>query len=536
MVVIKEDLTSIRNRFDESSIDLWGRFAGVIGYSIETDQELKIELNPDRPDLFSFETLNAACNVFFEKAEIRPPSFGKSNLEVFVDPGIKKVRKYFFTFLANGPKIGEYLRPLIDYQERIHDSVGKDRKKVSIGIHDLSKIEPPIAYRPVPRKKLTFTTYDGMTGTADQILRKHQKGLQYAKLIETDEVPVIFDSAEGVLSVPPVINGSKSAISESSSSFFVDLTGNDLRAIRSAFYLLTNFFSVCGYKIDIPHHAGSPDPKDAEILNHDSRNVILTVEAIGDFLGIVVSLDSAKKLLERMGIQASKSKTELTCSIPGYRDDVMGVADVVEDLAKAIGYSHIPETRLSIDSIGSENADHFQASRARELLIGAGFQEVMTYFVTSRDIYSPFSDKQNYTIINPKNQEFSIIRNVLYPNMLHFLGVNRNRSTPQRIFEIGQVIEGMEEKTKLCIMILDSRSNYSMIKQSLDVFLTRSTGKRSQITGSDGVPFIPGRGGIVKIGKKPVGRIGELHPQYLEKFSLRLPVSFAELDLGLLFD
>ncbi len=535
MVVIREDLTSLRERFSESSIDRWDDFAGTIGYSIEKDDELKIELNPDRPDLFSFETLSAASETFYGKSDVKPVSFGKSSIKVTVDPEVRKVRKYFFTFIAKGPRIGEHFRALIDYQERIHDSIGKDRKKVSIGIHDLSKIRPPIKYTAIHRKDLTFTTYDGMTGSAAEILQNHEKGKQYAKLIKTDEVPVIVDSTGGVLSLPPVINGTMTAVSEESSSFFVDLTGNDFRALRSAFHLLTNFFSVCGFTLSIPNHTGSSDPETANMVAGEERMVPVQMQEVREILGIDVLPDKAVKALERMGIKANSSKNALDCIIPGHREDLMGPADVIEDLAKAIGYSHIPETPISIGSIGTESWKNLLSTRARELLIGEGFQEIMTYFVTSRDLYKPFSESENYTILNPKNKDFSFMRDALFPNMLHFLSVNRNRSTPQKIFEVGHVVAETGEKIKLCIMILDSRSNYSIIKQALDTFLTRSIGERAKILGSDDKPFIPGRGGVVKVNNRSIGKIGELHPRYLEQFSLRLPVSFVELDLELVF-
>ena len=532
MVVIKDTSDSINAKFPRRDIELWTPFSRVIGYSVEQGAEIKIELNPDRPDLFSFETLNDAARVFYGHNPQKDQTIGKSSVEVFVDPSVKGIRKYFFAFIARGPPIENHLRGLIDYQERIHDSIGKDRKKVSIGIHDLEKVEVPVFYKTARKAELKFTTYDGMTGTAEQIISEHQKGKQYAHLTEGPLVPVIVDSTDSVLSMPPIINGDKCAISEQTSSFFVDLEGTEFRALRSAFFLLSHFFTVCGYDVKLARIHGPSDPEIAGIMRHDLRGIVLTQSQSRELLGQKILPAEARSLLSRMGIESRISGDALICAVPGYRDDLMGAADVAEDLAKAYGYGNLQELPLPLPLVGKERIDNVDSSRIREVLIGAGFQEIMTYVVASREIYAPFSEGVNYQIMNPKSQEFSVIRDNLYPNLLHFLSENRSRSTPQKIFEVGHVVSGMEEKIKFCFMILDSKSDFASIKQTLDSVLQRLLGERVRVEHADLKPYISGRGGIVKSGNLDLGIVGEVHPQYLEQFSLKLPVAFAELDLS----
>ena len=242
MVVIKEDRSAIERRFSPDSVERWKRFSKIIGYSVETGDEVKIELNPDRPDLFSFETLDAASRIYFEDSQAREITFRKINSPVIIKDSALKLRRHFAAFTADGIVLGDHFKSLIDFQEKIHDTIGKQRKKVSIGLHDVKKIVFPIRYEAVPARDIRFTTFDGISGSAYDILEKHPKGIEFSLLLPgKEEVPLILDSEGGVLSMPPIVNGNKSIVSEKTEKLLVDITGTDKTAVKAAYYMLSNF-------------------------------------------------------------------------------------------------------------------------------------------------------------------------------------------------------------------------------------------------------------------------------------------------------
>jgi Phenylalanyl-tRNA synthetase beta subunit len=220
--------------------------------------------------------------------------------------------------------------------------------------------------------------------------------------------------------------------------------------------------------------------------------------------------------------------------VPGNRIDIMGEVDVIEDIAKAIGYSSIEASTIPISSSGSENPVNSFADTMRDIFIGAGFQEIVTYVVTSGEVYGGMGAHPDYQIMNPKSLEFSFIRNLLYPGMLDLLRRNTNRSFPQRVFEVGNVISGSIQAMKACIMIIDSHAGYSEIKSNIDAILLRITAQKCTVVPEKIDAAIEGRSGKILINSERIGIVGEIHPEILRKFSLPLPVVFAEFDLSTL--
>ncbi len=533
MVVIREDKSAIERRFSPGSVERWIRFSKIIGYSIEIGDEIRIELNPDRPDLFSFETLDAASRIYFEGEQFREIKFRKIEKPVIIKESALKLRRDFAAFTAEGTVLGDHFKSLIDFQEKIHDTIGKQRKKVSIGLHDMKKIVFPIRYEALPAKDIRFTTFDGISGSAYDILEKHPKGIEFSSLLPgKEEVPFILDSEEGVLSMPPVVNGNKSIVSEETERLLVDITGTDKPAVKAAFYMLSNFLSVCGFQIGKPKI--EYDGKSWYGIEDKSHRINVSRKGIRNYLGIDLLPKECRYQMKRMGILTGSTEYPFQVNVPGYRIDIMGEVDVIEDIAKAIGYSNIAESTIAVSSSGSENPVNSFADTIREIFIGAGFQEIVTYVVTSGDVYDGIRPDPGYRIMNPKSLEFSFIRNSLYPGMLDFLRRNTNRSFPQRIFEVGNVISGYTQTMKACIMIIDSHAGYSEIKSNIDAILLRLTSQKCTVVPEKIDAAIDGRSGKILVNSENIGIVGEIHPEILRKFSLPLPVVFAEFDLSIL--
>ena len=245
MVVIKETASNLTDTYGDNFIPRVQKFSTVIGYSVELeDGELKVEFNPDRPDLFSFVSLKAAIETYDGRKSWTPLKFSDKEIGFKIEPAVRDLRPFALAFHCQGPVIGRNFRDLIDFQERIHQSIGKNRSKVSIGIHDLKNVKVPIIYKAVNVEDVKFTTYDNLvSGTALDILNKHPKGIEYRDLIRAKtRVPIIEDANHSVLSMPPVVNGNISTVSENTSDFFIDITGTDPKTLRDAFYLLAYFF------------------------------------------------------------------------------------------------------------------------------------------------------------------------------------------------------------------------------------------------------------------------------------------------------
>lgn len=534
MVVIKEESASLERKLGKEYFDKLGAYADVIGFSIEEDGgETKLEFNPDRPDLFSFYSLKESMKCFYDKDFwiAREPVYNEIFFEV-TDSVLKK-RPFALSFVAKGKRIGNMLDHLIEYQERLHSTIGKDRKKVSIGIHDLTNISPPFVFDALKASETRFTTYDGLVaGSAQEILSSHPKGIEFSPLIpDTSTVPIISDKDGEVLSMPPIINGIKSKITENTSNFFVDITGTDPNTVRNAFHLLSYEMLHLGYRISFPRVSDNILPEMKNAIKYDGRKIKLDDKETEKILGFRTKDEEILLQLRKMGYMAEISASGYDVYVPGNRIDVMGPVDLIEDIAKGIGFSAFREKELSLPMAGIPDRMNESLQIMKDVLIGIGIQEVKSFVVTSASRYANTKYEGNIELLNPKSLDFSVVRDRLFLNLLDFLRINQRRPLPQKIFEIGSIVENGQQMEKLCVMLHDSKASYSSARQILDYFMLRMGGIKFTISEERTDGIIPGRGGKVIANNGIVGIIGEVDPSLIVSSNLRNPASFFEIYL-----
>lgn len=532
MVVLRESVSALRKDFPPDFIERVTDFSRIIGYSVELDDELKLEFNPDRQDLISFYSLERAIECFYNQQKWEGFKFVQSGLEFKIYSSVKGIRPFAFGFMAYGKPLGPRFKSLIGFQERLHGGVGKNRSKVAIGIHNLDRIVPPIEYKAENVDSKSFETYDSLIrGYARDILLKHPKGQEFSYLIPPGNKAVFIEDSNGdILSMPPVINGRKTVLDEGTRNFFLDITGTDIVGVRNVSLLLMFEMSTMGYRIEFPKIRGDGSKIYNEILNNLERKVRVTKGMIKKVIGINLSDKVILESLIKMGYSVIKIPGGFEVNVPGNRIDVMGPVDIIEDIGKAVDFSKLEEVPLRLYTIGEGIKRVSMLEKIRDVMISMGFSEVMNFVVTS----SSFFDGENYNggfeILNPKSQDFSVIRDRLYPGMINFLSINKRRPLPQKIFEIGEVVENGKQMSKLCVMYESSNASYSDAKSVLDNLNMRIFSGTYEVKPESFRDVIPGRGGSI-IGTGIKGMIGELTPNIIEKFQLKNPVSFFEIYL-----
>ena len=170
----------------------------MIGTDLEkVDPEIVVEVFPDRPDMLSIEGFTNAMKGFMGIEE-GPIEFNvhNSTYKGAVDPKVKSVRPFAVGAIVKEINFDDNtIRSLMQIQEKLHITHGRNRKKVAIGVHDLEKIEFPIKYTTMPRD-FTFVPLEfDKTLTIDEILKIHPKGIEYAHLVsEFKELSLIHIS------------------------------------------------------------------------------------------------------------------------------------------------------------------------------------------------------------------------------------------------------------------------------------------------------------------------------------------------------
>lgn len=510
------------------------------------DEEIKVEFFPNRPDNLSVEGVARSFKGFIGQ-EIGLPDYKvvPSNEEVSVEAEVAEIRPYIgFAKIDNVDFTGDKLKYIMDFQENLHWVIGRDRKKVAIGIHNADVVNAPFKYIATPKDANAFVPLEKDSEmTPDEILKEHDKGKDYAHLIENfDKYPLILDKDDNVLSMPPIINGELTKIKEDTKNIIVDVTGTDERAVNQALNIICCSFAEVGGQIksmDVKYEdktITSPDLTPQEMNVHVST----ANELIG---GTDLNADEIKGLLEKARFDAEIiDENTVKAIIPAYRVDILHEVDIVENIAVQYHINSVEAKLPEINTVAYENNWFSAESTIREVMIGLGFQEIMSLMLTSEEAhYEKMNqeEKPHVQVARPITIDRTMIRTSLINSLMEFLEDNKHEDLPQKIFEIGDVLyldDSKENKTvsskKLAAVICHSTANFTEIKSVVTSVLS-NLGYSMEIKDSQNKTFIEGRAADVK-GMSDAGSIegffGEVSPEVITNFTLEYPVIAFEIE------
>ncbi len=499
--------------------------------------KIECELNPDRPDMFSVEGIARAAKGFLG-IETGMPIYKtrKSKLELKAEK--VRARPFIACAALEGVKLtDELVKSLMQMQEKLHATLGRNRKKVAIGVHDLGRVSSPFTYKEVLPGKIKFKPL-GMHKefSIKEILSKHPKGKEYAFCLKgCKKYPVIVDKSHAVLSFPPIINGELTKVMERTKSLLIEVTGTDERAVNLALNIV-----LC----NIAERSGTIEKVKIEkkfYPNLEPEQKKITVEETDRLLGFGLKEKQIAAILERMRYTALKFKGGvIDVLIPAYRGDILHNVDIIEDVAIGYGYNNIVPELPKIATVGALHQKEKFSSLAREALVGLGFQEVLTFILTNKE--NQFK-KMNLPlgsiteISNPVSSEFDCCRQWLLPNLLKVLAANKHRDYPQRIFECGDcVIMDSKSDTQTrtvrkiaCVLSYDF-ANLTEMRSIVEAF-AKNMGLNLVIRKLSHNSFIESRCGEIVLNGNSCGFFGEIHPQVLENWQLEKSVIAFEIDL-----
>ncbi|MFH1376810.1 MAG: phenylalanine--tRNA ligase subunit beta [Candidatus Woesearchaeota archaeon] len=526
IVIDKQDLLKLigRQLSDEKLKDR----ISMLGTDLEkVGKEVEVEVFPNRPDMLSVEGFSRALKSFIGvKKGLKDYKVLKGNYVAKIDKKVSKVRPYAVATVVKNVKLDdEILKSLMQVQEKLHMTHGRNREKVSIGVYDLDKIKFPITFttKPVSFKFTPLEYSDRMN--LNQILNKHPKGKEYAQLLEKfEEYPIWIDSKKQVLSMPPIINSQETRVHKKTKNLFIDVTGWDLNAVEQALNIVVCSLADRNGKIYSVNVDGKsyPDLKPVRMkVNRDYVNKIL---------GLDLNEVKIKELLSMMGIGYGNG----FALVPAYRADVLSEIDLVEDIAIAYGYENFEAEIPNVATIAAEDLFEKFKSKVANILVGYGLLETNTYNLTNKENQTSKMgiNLDLVEIENALNKEYNVLRGWMIPSLLEVLGNNKHHMYPQNIFEIGTVFSNDEEKDRLAILLCPG--NYTDARQILDG-LFRALDLDYKVRAVEHKSFIDGRVGRVSVKGKDVAYIGEIHPRCLSSFDLKNPVVGFELNLSGLF-
>lgn len=491
---------------------------------------IRIEIaDRNRPDLLCIEGI--VRQIKKQKLKIKD----SNSYEIIVDPLLEKIRPYIAGFVVKNINIDDdSLKSIIQTQEKLADSYGIKRKNIAIGMYNMEKISFPIFYRAKKPNDTKFIPL-GMTQklTLDEILKMHPKGVAYGYILkDKNRFPFLEDKNNIPLSFPPIINSAITGeIKPGDNNIFCEVTGTNLNQVLLIINILAYNFSDRGgviYPCKVKYPYKTNFGKEIITPFNFNKKIKIAHREFEKLLGIKLTKEKIIEKLTYMDYEVKNIKNGYEVVVPNYRIDVMDSYDVIEDLAISFDYNKFEPAFLTEFTLGEKQPLATLIEKITKIIIGLGFEEIVSNVLTSMN--EDFSDGV-VEIENKVSDTYSVMRTSIIPCLLEVEMISSKASYPHKLFEIGEIVKNGKTYTNLCATISNKEANFSDIHSYLDT-LMYYLNLEYKIKKTSHNAFIQGRCANILVNHKPIGLIGEIHPQTLEKYKIKYPTAAFELSIS----
>ncbi len=268
---------------------------------------------------------------------------------------------------------------------------------------------------------------------------------------------------------------------------------------------------------------------------------------INEYLGTDIPADTMLEYFSRLEIEYDKAKNELI--IPTFRQDVVGFADVAEEVARFFGYDNIPVTLPSSSAgTGKLGFKRMIAMVARNISEFSGFSQTMVYSFESPKVFDKLRlpadapERNAVTISNPLGEDFSIMRTQPINGMMTSLATNYNRRNKDvRLYEIGRVylpkalpLTELPDERTLFTLGFYGEGDFFSLKGVVEEYLFKvGMRKRARFEANPKRPYFhPGRQASIIYDGRSIGYLGEVHPETARAYDMEgVRVYIAVIDM-----
>jgi len=324
-------------------------------------------------------------------------------------------------------------------------------------------------------------------------------------------------------------------------------TANIMRALDRASMLLEEFGSCKSCQ-------GVSDKYPAVLL---PKQVDFTADQINAYLGSNIEKAVMVDILKRLGFEVEPNKENILVTVPTWRGDISIPADISEEIARIYGYDNIPST--TPEGKVRQGGENFSASIAniiKDLLSGAGFDEVVTFSFTHPQVLDKLNIPHDsplrkvIPVLNPITEELPALRTTLMGGILQTIVRNLARKNEDlRIYEIGAIylpdslpIEALpKEPVKLCGALVGKRNetSWNAPKDYVDFYDAKGTvdlildglGIEYKVISGEHSSLHPGKTAIYTKNEQIIAVVGEVHPKVLDDFEINRKVFLFEIDV-----
>ena len=280
--------------------------------------------------------------------------------------------------------------------------------------------------------------------------------------------------------------------------------------------------------------------------------VLLRPARVSRVLGLSFSAEQIGELFTRLGLGFQRDGDDFIVTPPTYRFDIEIEEDLIEEIARLYGYDNIPaQAPRARMAMLPQTEDARPLQQLRKSLADSGFQEVINFAFVEEAWESDFcANAAPIRLANPIASQMSVMRSSLIGGLIANVITNLKRKQNRvRVFETGRCffreaaggpVAGFHQPWKLAGLAFGSAlpEQWGSSSRNVDFFDIKGEVERllapavARFEKATHPAFHPGRCARVLLDSQPIGFIGELHPQWLQKYDLPLAPVVFELDLA----
>lgn len=278
------------------------------------------------------------------------------------------------------------------------------------------------------------------------------------------------------------------------------------------------------------------DAKDIEatvtagVQSWQPRIISCTLEEINHRLGTDFKKEEVLDVLTRLQFAPETEGSRITVTIPSWRTDMEGIADVSEEVIRLLGYDRLPSTLPEMPMTEGKLDPMQRFTRmTRTMFSELGFQEALTYTLVSTEKKNDgvMSDGESIELASALSEQRRWIRTSILPSLLEAAAYNRSRKAKDiALFEISDV-ESRDNRSRHLAFVIEGKlqdsewthtslpADFYTAKGIVESWLARQGIDSARIRfekSTDGGLFHPARTAKIRIGRDIIGILGEIHP------------------------
>ena len=397
--------------------------------------------------------------------------------------------------------------------------------------------------------------------------------------IEVDDQVGVIADAQGVESLAGIMGGDATAVSDDTQNVYVEAAFWWPQAVQGRSRRF-NFSTDAGHRFErgvdpsltvqhieritqliIDICGGQAGPMDDQVLSlPQTKPVLLRVARACRVIGMPVTQAQCAEVFARLGLACTQGDGTLTVTPPSWRFDLAIEEDLIEEVARVIGYDKLPTTPPIAPITARVRREARRSTHdVRRALAALDYQETINFsFVEERWEHQLVGNADPIKVLNPIAAPLSVMRSSLLGSLVGVLRHNLTRKAARvRVFELGRVfmrdaavangaltVAGVHQPMRVAAVAYGSadRAQWGTQEQGVDFFDAKGdieallSPLKPRFVAAEHAAMHPGRCAAVMLGECLIGHVGELHPQWRQAYELPVAPVMFELDLDAVLD